>query len=852
MVNFGKRLGKKRAEKRTHPIEIYDALDRKSEAGPLRSVQEYILEEWWNQYQSRKDVVLKLHTGQGKTLIGLLLSLSKINQGLGSALYICPNIYLVEQTCKEAEKFGIPYCKVEGGELPEAFLNAEKILIVHVQKVFNGKSIFLKQRGLNIASIVMDDCHACIESISDAFKIVIESKNQMYSDMLRLFEDDLKAQGEGSFLEIESGEVGALLPVSFWGWQKRSQEVLEILNKTRKLEILNKNKKEKPVTFVWDLIKNCIENCQCYFSGEKLEISTYLSPALRFSFLRSAKHLVAMSATTQRDAFLIKGLGMSSDSISHPLVYPEEKWSGEKMILLPSLINENLTREFVLTFFAKKKLLEYGIVALVSSFKKANEYKLQGATVLDSDNIKFEIELLKSGKFKQTLVAASRYDGIDLPDSACRILVLDSCPYAESLTEKYEEQCRPNSIITMLRIVQKVEQGLGRSVRGEKDYSVILILGDDLVKFMKSSTSKQHLSKQTQKQVDIGLDIVKFSKEEGTSTSPINLLQDLISQCLNRDEDWKGFYIEEMDSIQNDVRQDKDLRLVFEEERYAEEAYLEEGDGDKASEIIQKILDRVVKDQNNEEVGWYLQTMARYLYRTDPTGSMKLQAEAYKQNKALLMPPSGFSYKKLSEVKDDQRNRRIKNWIQEFSSHEELMLDVNNLTSALSFGTKSQKFEDAFDKLGKALGFVSQRPDSDYKVGPDNLWLMPGGHYIIFECKSEVSEDRQDIKKSETGQMNNHCGWFDQTYESYNSVTFVMVIHTKQVSNQGNFTHDVKILRKRGIKVLKDNFKSFYSAFQNYSFSDISDDLIHENLANYSLDSSSIREKYFDSPFPRS
>ena len=58
----------------------------------------------------------------------------------------------------------------------------------------------------------------------------------------------------------------------------------------------------------------------------------------------------------------------------------------------------------------------------------------------------------------------NRYDGIDLPDDMCRILIIDSKPYSENLTDRYEENCRPSSEITLLRIVRSIEQGLGRCI----------------------------------------------------------------------------------------------------------------------------------------------------------------------------------------------------------------------------------------------------------------------------------------------------------------------------------------------------------------------------------------------------
>ena len=80
MVDFKKKLGLKSIEKKVNPVEIYDVLDRKSETSDLRPVQKEILTDWWLHRKEDKDLILKLHTGQGKTLIGLLMLQSKLNE----------------------------------------------------------------------------------------------------------------------------------------------------------------------------------------------------------------------------------------------------------------------------------------------------------------------------------------------------------------------------------------------------------------------------------------------------------------------------------------------------------------------------------------------------------------------------------------------------------------------------------------------------------------------------------------------------------------------------------------------------------------------------------------------------
>lgn len=136
-------------------------------------------------------MIIKLHTGEGKTLIGLLIFMTKMNKSAGPCVYVCPNKYLVEHVCKEAIKFGIPICTIgENSDLPNEFLNQNRILVTHVQKIFNGKSIFgIGNRSENIGAIILDDAHACLDAIRDAFVISIKRNKdeELYKEILELF-----------------------------------------------------------------------------------------------------------------------------------------------------------------------------------------------------------------------------------------------------------------------------------------------------------------------------------------------------------------------------------------------------------------------------------------------------------------------------------------------------------------------------------------------------------------------------------------------------------------------------------------------------------------------------------------
>lgn len=216
MVDFKKRLGKKVHEKKIHPREIYETLDRKSDKGPLRPVQIKILDNWFDNFTTKRDIILKMHTGQGKTLTGLLILQSRLNQDKGPCLYLCHNNYLIDQTCKQAESFGLNYCVVND-EIPDEFIDGKSILITSVQMLFNGLTKFrLGPRSLGVSAILMDDAHACIEVIKNACKIVLKQDSNAYQEIIGLFGPELQNQGVGTYADIkkksyESPVVSAIL-----------------------------------------------------------------------------------------------------------------------------------------------------------------------------------------------------------------------------------------------------------------------------------------------------------------------------------------------------------------------------------------------------------------------------------------------------------------------------------------------------------------------------------------------------------------------------------------------------------------------------------------------------------------
>ncbi|MBN9621589.1 MAG: DEAD/DEAH box helicase, partial [Actinobacteria bacterium] len=123
----------------TEPRRIFSALPAKDRKYNYpRDVQSEVWERW-HERRTERDLVIKLNTGSGKTVVGLIALKSCLNEGIGPVAYITPDKPLTGQVMREARGLGLDVT-----EDPESgrFLQGRQILITNVYTLFNGRSRF--------------------------------------------------------------------------------------------------------------------------------------------------------------------------------------------------------------------------------------------------------------------------------------------------------------------------------------------------------------------------------------------------------------------------------------------------------------------------------------------------------------------------------------------------------------------------------------------------------------------------------------------------------------------------------------------------------------------------------------
>ena len=161
----------------------------------------------------------------------------------------------------------------------------------------------------------------------------------------------------------------------------------------------------------------------------------------------------------------------------------------------------------------------------------------------------------------------------------------------------------------------------------------------------------------------------------------------------------------------------------------------------------------------------------------------------------------------------------------------------------LVFGARAEKFEGALNELSCALGFVGERPDSEWKEGPDNLWALDDRQYILFECKSEVDITRAEINKREAEQMNRSSAWFDKHYVGM-KVKRLIIHPAGKVESAASFTHEVEGMREADLNRLVRCSREFFKSFESQSLSDLSETHIQKLLDSHGLSVPDLLSKY--------
>lgn len=789
------------------PREIFLSLTNKSSKynGYLRDVQTEVLEMWY-QNRNKKDNIIKMNTGSGKTVVGLLLLKSCINENKGKCVYVVPDNYLVEQVIKEANDLGID---VTTDVNDINFVSGKSILIINIHKLVNGRSVFGINEKIEIDSILIDDVHSCLEIAETKCMITIKREKypQLYQDILDMFYDSLKQQNESNLINIKDKDYASNpMLVPFWSFKNKTTE---LLNKFKEY------KQEDIFKFNAPMIIDMLKLCDCCVSYDCIEISMRNLPIHKISSFEHANRRIFMSATLEDDSILIRDFDIDAN-IDNVICPKNATDIGDRLIITPQAINPNITDEEI-KIQLKELSKQYRIVVIVPSNKRAIYWKDVANRIFNNENIN-SINNYNSGLD----ILVNRYDGIDLKDDRCRLIVIDGLPNASTNYDQIKECMLSNSDDILREKVQKIEQGMGRGVRSNEDYCGIIIMGSQMPKILYDNKTRKYFSVATLKQIELSEMII-----ENMENKDIKEFFEVLKLCLDRNEEWTKI----SRSAVSELKYKKQLNISKREVEFRK-AFNELLVENNNSAI--NILEAYINGEENKILkGYEKMRLAKYINLIDPNKAQEVLLSAKKLNKNIISPIEGIKYQK-TDIYNEQA-KELQNFIAGKNiKPNEYLITINDILSNLNFECTYNEFEESIKLLGEYIGLFSERPEKEYNNGgPDNLWGMGDNLYYVIECKNESNST--EISKRDCGQLHNSKSWFYKEYGPKYKCIPIIIHSNNKFEKNASPEEDFKIIDKEHLNLLKENVKEFATSLcSNISnFENIKE--LNALLKNYNL-----------------
>lgn len=680
-------------------------------------------------------------------------------------------------------------------------------------------------RGVNnveIGSIIIDDAHACLTTIKDQYTLQIPRETEMYSKILQLFSESLKNQCVNKFTELcrtDSRDLFMLVP--YWEWQEHQNEVYEIIREN----LID----GEPLSFRLPLLKDHFQFCDCIVTNAKIEISIKSIPISKISSFEHATRRIFMTATLADDSVLSSELGLYPDDVPNVISPDKANDIGDRLIIMPQVMNRNITNDEI-----KQQLLNFSnscnVVIIVPSKKRAEYWSDISNLELTIENLKDGVEKLKSGHVG-IAVLINKYDGVDLPDEACSILVIDGLPPMNNVYDQFEKNANPKSSRLKCERIQKLEQGMGRGVRSNSDSCAVILMGRDIAKIVYANNGLNYFSKATKKQLEVS-DLLCNQIDTPNATN-------ILSMCnysIDKNEEWIAASKATLSSIKYDSEPHFNnyqvaLRKAFD--------FAEKLQYDKAIDTIDQEINNA---ENKELKGLLLQYKAEFQNFINQEESQETLLAANGYNRMLINPIKGIVPEKYA-AKIAEQGRAIYNYIteNEFTTNG-FSIKVDGVLGDLCFNSvSSKKFEAAIKELGLILGLYSTRPEEEFGSGPDNLWQLDKQQFVVIECKNEATTEF--IPKKDCNQLNGSINWLYSNYHGINECYPILIHHSV------NFSHDcspetrIRIIDEESLNKLKMEVKNFASSIAGkFSLSDVM--AITASLKKHKLIGSMIVDNY--------
>jgi Type III restriction enzyme, res subunit len=383
--------------------------------------QEKLLDQYHKQHLDTSDLAIELPTGSGKTLVGLLIGEFRRRVRGERVVFLCPNRQLCAQVQGQAQKYGVPVVLLVGKQSQYDPVTFSRYQAAKAIAVSTYSSLFNTNPKIDDPECILcDDAHAGDGFVASLWSLKVSRKDhpQVFSAIYASLKSAIPARirhaidsfegnpKESSFVELVSPIAAA--------------ECYEALKETVERVIYQTDLKHP-----WGMIHDNLAACQIYVSADAFEIRPVVPPTLTHQPFAKAKQRVYMSATLGDNGDIERSFGVKRIArIPLPEGW-EKRGTGRRLIVVPSKSGA----EPVSVLHGAMSLTKRSLVLVPNDISrgKAEGYLPAAFTVMGPREIENDLKVFTQSN-DTALLLANRYDGIDLPGTDCRMLVVIGVP----------------------------------------------------------------------------------------------------------------------------------------------------------------------------------------------------------------------------------------------------------------------------------------------------------------------------------------------------------------------------------------------------------------------------------------
>lgn len=844
--DFGQLSVPKSSGAPTDPFKIFASLPRLERApNDLWRGQAEALAQW-NDAREKRDVLISLNTGAGKTLAGLLIAKSFVNEGLENVLYVCPTIDLVRQTAEEARSVGIEVTTRTGSEFDnDLFESGRTFCITTYAAVFNGHSAI--RRRFFPAAIIFDDAHVAEAMMRDAFTLSIDRQNHptLFQALADIYEPHFRELSRGQKF-AESLEQSRPIPQSVLVPPdvviKTAEQVTAALKAGK---VSNSDQ-----TYPYEHLKDHIDRCAVIFRAGKIDITPPFLPSLALDVFEQRIRRVYLSATLHNKADIVRAFGREPDTLVEP---SNDAGNGERLILFERALGKG---KFEVEF-ARSLARKHKVLVALPGYHKANDWKSL-AEPPKKEAFSDELEKFRRAS-AGSFILVSRVDGIDLPNDTCRLMIIDGVPRGESLLEKFQFEYLHMRNFAASRIANRLVQLFGRINRGRSDYGAFLLAGHDLNVWLNNDKHVALLPSLLKNQILLGRHV-----QDGLNVKSLEAVDGILDKVLlsrPRDSSWTGYYSKYLEAT--DIEPAKSARAQEAERRNLEAAKAEavyarhvwSGEYESAREALDVIVADVARS-DEKLAGWHnLWIGACLFHEGDHNEAQYYFTRARGQlGNNLIVDTGPISTRDVGRPANAIEARIAKLTSLGRESFSKQIGSLERQLRPLDGGTPAQ-MEEAVRALGDALGFEASRPDNELDTGPDVLWADHETQTLLgLELKTDKS-DGSNFSKDDISQCMDHLSWMHDNAEGGEVLGVTLVGPSSGVSTSANPVEKLFAIKAESLAHLRDRLlaaiRDLYKAIpaqrpdmiastfgRGWSLTDLSEELCAHSLKELASPSS--------------